>query len=88
MNKAGSTVSLYVCPEALFRRLKVAKAKRPLLADKSEGELMGTIVSALEKRMPYYSQARYRFNAERLESHSQIDSSVTQLENLLDMNKT
>lgn len=88
MNKAGSTVFLDVCPEVLFRRLKVAKAKRPLLADKSDGELMGTIVSALEKRMPYYSQARYRFNAERLESHSQIDSSVAHLENLLDMNKT
>lgn len=87
MNKAGSTVFLDVCPELLFRRLRVAKAKRPLLAGKSDEELMDTITSALGKRMPYYSQARYRFNAEQLESREEIDGSVERLGNLLDINK-
>lgn len=83
MNEAGDTVFLDVCPEVLFRRLKVAKSKRPLLADKTDEELMKTILSALEQRMPYYSQAQYRFNAEQLESYSQINESVERLDKLL-----
>jgi shikimate kinase len=55
MNHTGETVFLDVCPEVLFRRLKIAKAKRPLLANKTDEELMQVITSALEKRLPYYS---------------------------------
>lgn len=83
MNGAGTTVYLDVSPEVLFRRLKIAKAKRPLLAGKSDRELMDTIISALEKRHPYYSQAKLCFNAEQLESHRQIDESVKLLDKLL-----
>lgn len=84
MNRAGDTVFLDVCPEVLFRRLKIAKAKRPLLADKTDGELMDVINTALQKRMCFYKQAKYKFNAERLESHGQIGESVAQLKLLLD----
>lgn len=49
MNHTGETVFLDVCPEVLFRRLKIAKAKRPLLANKTDEELMQVITSALEK---------------------------------------
>lgn len=88
MNRTGDTVFLDVCPEVLFRRLKIAKAKRPLLAGKNDEELMKTILSALEKRMPYYAQAQYRFNAEQLESYRQIDESVRRLEELLNPKQT
>ncbi len=83
MNDKGSTVFLNVCPEVLFRRLKVAKSKRPLLAEKTDEELMDTIISTLEQRMPYYSKAKYHLNAEQLESHSQIDETVKCLDGLL-----
>ncbi len=84
MNAVGETVFLDVCPDVLFRRLKVAKSKRPLLADKSDDELMDAILSALARRVPFYSQAKYRFNAELLEDYSQIGESVKRLDELLD----
>ena len=83
MNGVGDTVFLDVCPEVLFRRLKIAKAKRPLLADKTDAELMDFIVEALEKRLPFYARARFRFNAEELESIRQISESVGRLKELL-----
>ena len=41
------------------------------------------IVEALAKRAPFYSQARYRFDAGYLESRSQISESVQRLRQLL-----
>ena len=83
MNQAGDTVFLDVSPEVLFRRLKIAKTKRPLLAGKSDQELMAFIIGGLEKRLPFYSRARYCLSGERLESRSQIDESVRLLSALL-----
>ena len=65
MNSQGQTVYLDVAIPVLFRRLKVAKAKRPLLKDKSDEELLAFIQSALEQRAPFYQQARYRFDGAR-----------------------
>lgn len=87
MNRVGDTVFLDVDPKVLFRRLKIAKAKRPLLADKTDDELMSVITGALEQRMPFYARAKYRFNAELLESSEEIKDSVQRLKNLLDKNK-
>ena len=69
-----------------FREIErnIAKAKRPLLADKTDDELMNVITSALQKRMDFYRQAKYTFNAERLESYEQIGESVKKLKLLLD----
>ena len=44
---------------------------------------MQVIVSALEKRLPYYTKAKWRFNAEELESYAQIDRAVNRLKNLI-----
>ncbi len=52
MNACGDTVFLQVEPEVLFHRLKVAKQQRPLLANKSDEELMNFICEALQKRHP------------------------------------
>lgn len=83
MNAAGETVFLDVDVKVLFRRLKVAKQQRPLLADKTDEELMTFIVEALQKRLPFYTQAKYVFNGEKLESHRQIQQSVERLKELL-----
>ena len=66
-----------------LNRLKIAKANRPLLANKTDEELMQVITSALEKRLPYYSKAKWRFNAEELESYAQIDRAVSRLNELI-----
>lgn len=84
MNRVGKTVFLDVVPEVLFRRLKIAKSKRPLLAGKDDAELMSFILSALEKRKAFYEQADYCFDAQFLESREQIADSVAAMKNLLD----
>lgn len=83
MNSCGQTVFLDVHPDVLFNRLWVATHQRPILQGKTDGQLRAFIVEALDKRAPFYSQARYRFDAGRLESRSQIAESVQQLRNLL-----
>ena len=84
MNVCGDTVFLQVEPEVLFHRLKVAKQQRPLLANKSDEELMNFICEALQKRHPFYSQAKFLFRADELEDKSQIQASVDSLRKLLD----
>ena len=85
MNSVGETVFLDVDVKVLFRRLKVAKQQRPLLANKTDEELMAFIVEALQKRLPFYSREKYVFNGERLEDRRQIQQSVERLKELLNL---
>ena len=79
MNDCGDTVFLDVEPAVLFRRLRVAKQQRPLLANKSDEELMDFICQALQKRHPFYSKAKHLFKADELEDKRQIQASVDSL---------
>ena len=83
MNQMGETVFLDVDNQVLFRRLKVAKQQRPLLANKTDEELMAFIQEALEKRLPHYTKAKHVFNGELLENRYQIQQSVERLKELL-----
>ena len=85
VNQVGETVFLDVDNKVLFRRLKVAKHQRPLLANKTDEELMTFIQEALEKRLPYYTKAKYVFNGELLENRYQIQQSVERLKELLNL---
>ena len=87
MNRTGETVFLNASFEALFRRLKVAKAKRPLLAGKTDEELAEAIRNGLASRMGFYGKARHWFPSDYLESREQISGSVEQLKNLLKIDK-
>ena len=78
-------VFLDVHPDILFNRLRVATRQRPILQGKTDEELRSFIVEALDKRAPFYSQARYRFDAGRLESRRQIAGSVQELRALLNV---
>lgn len=83
MNASGETVFLDVSTDVLFRRLKVAKQQRPLLADKDDKELMDFICGALQKRLPHYTRAKHVFRADELEDRWQIKASVERLKNIL-----
>ena len=83
MNACGETVFLEVDVDVLFRRLKVAKQQRPLLANKNDEDLMTFIVEALQKRLPFYVKAKHVFNGEQLEDRRQIQQSVERLKELL-----
>lgn len=66
MKQNGLVVYLKLSPGILFRRLKQAKTKRPLLAEMTDLELMAFINSELEKRAVYYEQADLIFKGENL----------------------
>ena len=83
MNRQGQTVFLDVHPDVLFRRLRMATQQRPILQGKSDAELRTFIDEALQKRLPHYEKATYRFDGQYLESRSQIAESVKRLSKLL-----
>ena len=85
MNRQGQTVFLDVPVDVLFRRLRAATQQRPILRGKTDDELRAFIGSALEGRMPFYGQARYRFDGSRLEDRRQIAESVERLRQLLEL---
>lgn len=76
MNARGLTVRLDASPDTLLRRLRAGRARRPLLAGMSDGELAAFIANAQERRRQHYSKAMAAFESDRLESISQIDESV------------
>ena len=83
MNSLGDTVFLDVCPDVLFKRLRVAAQSRPVLRDKHEEELHAFIEEGLTKRNSYYNRAKYTFDGNRLENRWQINESVEELGKLL-----
>ena len=83
MNTMGESIFLDVDIQVLFRRLKVAKQQRPLLAQKNDEELMAFITENLQKRLPFYTKAIHVFNGEKLEDRHQIKESVERLKELL-----
>ena len=76
MNRQGATVFLDVPVERLFIRLSIARKKRPLIMGKSDEELRCFIAEQLAKRLPHYSKAKQRFTADRLEDVKQIEASI------------
>lgn len=78
----GFTVCLTTERDCLLRRLKAGASKRPLLAGKSESELLETIEKGLQDRAPYYSRAHVIFAGDELENRRQIDDSVEKFINL------
>ncbi|MBN2743375.1 shikimate kinase [Breznakibacter xylanolyticus] len=57
MNASGLTIYLRLPAAALCRRLAGGKQHRPLIADKSDGELLDFIAHKLCDREPFYNQA-------------------------------
>ena len=85
MNACGDAVFLDVDKDVLFRRLRIAKQQRPLLAEKTDDELRAFIDTALEKRLPYYRTARYVISGNELEDRSQIKRTVESFKKLLEI---
>ena len=64
MNDKGLTVYLQLSPQKLLDNLKLGKAKRPLIKDKTDEELFHFIEENLKKRDVFYSKARLTINPE------------------------
>lgn len=85
MNSRGTTVFLNASHEALLRRLSIptAKAKRPIIAQKSNEELSKFITEAMKQRAPHYTKASLIFDSSYLEDSSQVAQSTQKLAELL-----
>lgn len=79
VNAAGTSVYLKPTEEVLLARLIKGKHKRPLLADKSDDEILGVIRQQLEWREPYYLKSKIVFEASHLESKEDIYQNARKL---------
>lgn len=85
MNRQAQTVYLKATPEVLFKHLHMGKQKRPLLVGKTDDEMRAYIDESLAHRAPFYEKADYILNTELLDSHKQIEKTIVQLRNLLNL---
>ncbi len=77
MNARGITVWLDVTDhERLLVRLKEGKAKRPLIASLTDGEIESFITRQMETRRPHYSRARVLFDSSLLENEEEVAATV------------
>lgn len=76
MNSRGTTVCLRASDEVIADRIIQAGDKRPLMAGKSRAEIMAAIDAHMSERRPFYDMAKIQISGDRLESKSQIASTV------------
>ena len=79
VNAAGVSVYLKPSEDVLLARLIKGKHKRPLLADKSDDEILGVIREQLAWREPYYLKSRITFEASHLECKEDIHLNAEKL---------
>ena len=70
MRTHGLTIYLTTPPERLALRLALpgSRAKRPLIAGKSDEELLDFVNEALAKREPFYNKAQMTFCSTKIEN--------------------
>lgn len=79
VNAAGVSVYLKPSEDVLLARLIKGKHKRPLLADKSDDEILGVIREQLAWREPYYLKSKITFEASHLECKEDIHLNAEKL---------
>ncbi len=79
VNQSGVSVYLKPSEEVLLMRLIKGKHKRPLLADKSDDQILQVIREQLAWREPYYLKANLVFEASHLENKADIGISARRL---------
>jgi shikimate kinase len=83
MNEKGITVYLEASVDGLAARLDASKAVRPVLQGRSGEKLRKFISENLEKRRPYYEQAKIRFDTEKMDNEQDIDTLVETLKKII-----
>ncbi len=85
MNTHGLTVYLHIPIERLFKRLTKpsAKAKRPVIANKSDDELMDFIRKNLEAREMHYKKAVIYFDTTNIETAAETEVTAAHLKNAI-----
>ena len=77
MNGKGVTVWLDVSDRGrLLERLREGRAKRPLIASLTDGEIETFITRQMETRRPHYSRAQVIFDSSLLETEDEVAATV------------
>lgn len=74
LNQHGATLYIEMTPKALVWNLMNSHKDRPLLHDKTYEELVDYIDATLQKRLPFYTQARYKVDGIGITSQKMIDA--------------
>ena len=85
MNRQGQVVYLKATPQVLQEHLRMARTERPLLKGKSPEQLHHFIEEQLGAREAYYGKARYVFDVSLMDNYEKIQSTITQLRQLLEV---
>lgn len=80
LNEFGLSVYIALPPETLFDRLKGEKAKRPLIANLSDNEMLTFIQSKLKEREASYLSSTIVYNYNQITESEFFNSLVDQLE--------
>lgn len=76
MNDHGTTLWLRTTEECLYNRLTLLRHTRPLLANRTDEEILHIIRHQLEARAPFYSRAHIIWQGDLLEDRIQIDTTI------------
>lgn len=66
MNENGTTIWINPTVEAMAERLQRKKAKRPLIADLEDEDLIGFIEKKMAERLPFYQQSRHIITSDNI----------------------
>ncbi|MBI3502834.1 MAG: AAA family ATPase [Bacteroidetes bacterium] len=73
INRNGISIYIEMTVDALVQRLIKARKKRPLIEGMNEVDLKFFIEANLEKRLPFYKQAKYTVEAKNKNSDELAD---------------
>ena len=80
MLESGIVVWLSMEPKMLINRLVSGKAKRPLLANLPEGDVLGFVENQLQEREAFYQKAHIRFDSANI-NQEKMDKLVVEIQN-------
>lgn len=72
LNDLGLTIYLKITPHVLAERLEGATHTRPILANKSEKEILDFITEKLVEREPFYNKAKIIADANNLDNEMYV----------------
>ena len=84
-NSMGITIWLSTTAQRIASRLMLPeqKAKRPLIAQMADDEILAHVARHMHEREPHYSQAQLTFDSTYLESEEEIANTAAQLAGIL-----
>ncbi|MBE9488266.1 MAG: shikimate kinase [Bacteroidetes bacterium] len=69
LNSKGFTIYIEVPEELLLKRISKTSSKRPLLAHKTPDEMLDFVKDSLDRRRPYYQQAKMKISGGHIQAH-------------------